>query len=64
MTMLSISCNICSVDLEEKDIDAHIKDALHQSNKKIILYSKDDENKNGQSLIKTWLDSLKSGSFE
>lgn len=62
--MMSIRCNICSMDLEENDIETHLKDVQHQSNKKIILDSKDNENKNGQSLIKIWLDSLKSSNFE
>lgn len=52
------------MDLEENDIETHLKDVQHQSNKKIILDSKDNENKNGQSLIKIWLDSLKSSNFE
>ena len=61
---MSIRCNICSLDLDEKDIEAHLKDMQHQSNKKSILDSKGKENKNGNSLIKIWLESLESGKRE
>lgn len=61
---MSIRCNICSLDLDEKDIEAHLKDMQHQSNKKSILDSKGEENKNGKSLIKIWLESLESGKIE
>ena len=61
---MSIRCNICSLDLDEKDIEAHLKDRQHQSNKKSILDSKGKENTNGESLIKIWLESLESGKRE
>lgn len=62
--LMSIRCNICSLDLDEKDIEAHLKDIQHQSNKKSILDSKGKENKNGKSLIEIWLESLESGKIE
>ncbi len=57
-------CNICSLDLDEKDIEAHLKDMQHQSNKKSMLDSKNMENTAGESVIKMWLESLESGKIE
>lgn len=61
---MSIRCNICSLDLDEKDIEAHLKDMQHQSNKKSMSDSKNMENTAGESVIKMWLESLESGKIE
>jgi len=55
--LLSLYCNICSADVDEKNIDAHINDKAHQQNKRKILDEKNKEDENPKSVIQIWSES-------
>jgi hypothetical protein len=54
---MAVHCNICNIDIDEKDVDIHIKSGQHEQNKKSI-----SSNDSGLeiSVAKTWRNSLNS----
>jgi hypothetical protein len=55
---LIIYCNICSTEIDEKEIEKHVTSEQHQLNKKKTLHPKMVEYVNHKSLVQTWLESL------
>ena len=54
-----IYCNICSTEIDEKEIEKHVTSEQHQLNKKKTLHPKMVEYVNHKSLVQTWLESLR-----
>jgi hypothetical protein len=52
---MNFLCNICSIDLDEKDVKSHIKTQEHEQNK--IINSKTIRG-SGKSVASMWFDSL------
>jgi len=51
---------MCSVDLDEKEIEKHQKSEEHQLNRRRILDMKRREDQNRKSVAQIWLESLNS----
>jgi hypothetical protein len=54
---MTLHCNICSQEIDEKEIENHINTMQHKKNKSNI--SKTNERDSGNSVVKKWQDSLK-----
>ena len=53
---LNLRCNICSHEIDEKEIDDHVKTKLHTENKSKA--SRSDSKGSSNSVVKMWQDSL------
>ncbi len=55
MLSLTVRCNICSIGIEEKEVESHISSQQHMNNKlKISINEKGSD----KSVAKLWYDSL------
>ncbi len=52
---MTVRCNICNVDIDEKEVDGHIKSVQHEQNKTKISSSSSGLE---ISVVKTWRNSL------
>jgi len=55
---LNFHCNICTVDVDEKKIEAHLNSKEHQLNKRRILDTKEKGEENPKGVVQIWLESL------
>ena len=53
-----IYCNMCSTEIDDKEIEKHVTSEQHQLNKRKALHSKMVEYANHKSLVQIWLESL------
>ncbi len=54
---MSFRCNICSLEIDEKDVENHITTPKHMENKTMI--SKKIERGSDLSVVKVWQNSIK-----
>jgi len=55
---LVVYCNICSTEIDEKEIEKHVTSEQHQSNKNKTLRPKMADYINHKNLVQIWLESL------
>ncbi|MDE1726423.1 MAG: hypothetical protein KGH89_04075 [Thaumarchaeota archaeon] len=53
---MNLRCNICSEEIEEKEMENHVNTQQHKDNKSKI--SKINENSSDISVVKMWRDSF------
>ncbi len=53
---MALRCNICSVELEEKDVENHIASSSHKENRERLAKAKDTGS--DASVAKAWMGSL------
>ena len=56
-----VHCNVCEIDIDETEIESHLNNSKHQSNKQTISIAKNKEYGNNKSVIQLWQEST---SFE
>jgi hypothetical protein len=54
---LIVYCNMCSTEIDEKEIEKHVSSEQHRSNKKKTLLPKMAEYVNHKSLVQIWSES-------
>ncbi len=52
---MTVRCNICNVDIDEKEVETHVKSRQHEQSKSGISSS---NNGLDTSVVKTWYNSL------
>ncbi len=57
MNYMSIRCNVCSLEIDEKDVEVHINTQQHKDNK--VKISKKIERGSDLSVVKVWQNSNK-----
>ncbi len=54
---MSIRCNVCLLEIDEKDVEAHVNSQQHRDNK--VKISKKIEHGSDLSVVKVWQNSNK-----
>ncbi len=57
MSYMNVRCNVCSLEIDEKDVQTHVNTSQHKDNKAKI--SKKIERGSDLSVVNVWLDSIK-----
>ncbi len=57
MNYMSIRCNVCALEIDEKDVEVHVNSQQHKDNKAKI--SKKIERGSDLSVVKVWQNSNK-----